>query len=174
MVETPPFDENSAEIPERGFEFLGYEVRRRQSFSREEVETALKQYFALANQGASTGSWDPWSDLFTEDAIYVEHNFGIFRGREAIRRWVKASTGSRPIDLRVDDGWHLIDNDLCAVYAPNWRPAPDGGQRYNFNAVAILCYAGNDLWCYEEDVYNSNEGARVAKALAAAKASAKA
>ena len=143
-------------------------VRRKRSFPRQEVEAALQRYFTLANAAAVSGDWNAWADIFTEDALYVEHDFGVFRGRQGIRDWVTTVTQGKPTDLRMDDGWHVIDNDLCVVYAPNWRPAPDGGARYVFNAVAILCYAGDGQWCYEEDIYNSGEAARVGQALAAA------
>ncbi len=158
-----------ADVPERGYEFLAGEVRRPGAVPRAEVEAALKQYFVVANEGARTGDWNPWADLFTEDAVYVEHAYGVIRGREGIRDWVTTVTGSKPTELRMAAGWHVIDNDLCVVYAPNWHPAPDGGQPYQFNAIAILCYAGDGKWCYEEDVYNTAEAQRVHQAFAAAK-----
>ena len=158
----------AAEVPERGYEFRASEVRRRQSFPRAEVEAALARYFVLADEAAKTGDWHAWADLFTDDAIYIEHAFGILRGREGIRDWVTAVTGAAPSDLRMTDEWHVIDNDLCIVYASNWRSAPDGGDPYRFNAVAILCYAGDGRWCYEEDLYNALEAKQVMQAHAAA------
>ena len=155
--------------PERGFKFLAAEVRRAQRFPRGEVEAALQNYFLLAADAAKTGDWNAWADRFTEDAIYTEHSFGTFRGRAAIRNWVMTTTGGKPTDLRMTGEWHVIDNDLCVVYASNWRPAPDGGEPYGFNAVAILCYAGDGQWCYEEDIYNEAEAKSVTQALAAAK-----
>ena len=152
------------EIPERGHRFLGNEVRRQRQFPRDEVEAALHQYFEVANRGAASGDWDEWVDLFTEDAVYVEHTFGVMRGREAIRTWVKAATNSQPTDLHIAVDWYVISNDLCVVYSPQQHPAPDGGDPYQFTAIAILCYAGEGQWCYEEDVYHSGEMARVSAA----------
>ena len=124
----------------------------------------MHTYFEVANRGGATGQWDEWVDLFTEDAVYVEHTFGVMRGREAIRTWVKAATNSQPIDLHIAVDWFVIDNDLCVVYSPQQHPASDGGDPYQFIALAILCYAGEGRWCYEEDVYHSGEMARVSQA----------
>jgi ketosteroid isomerase-like protein len=155
-----------AEQAERGLTFLAADVRRKQVFPREEVEAALKNYFDVAGRSALSGEWDAWADLFTEDVIYVEHAYGILRGREGIREWVNAVNGSTPTDLQMIDEWHIIDNDLCVVYASNLRPAPDGGAPFQFSATAVLCYAGDGKWCYEEDLYNASEAERVMTAHA--------
>ena len=42
----------------------------------------------MALAAGTSGDWNDWADLFTEDATYVEHGFGTFGGREAIRRWI--------------------------------------------------------------------------------------
>ena len=150
-------------VPERGYSFLGNEVRRPGPFPREEVVAALARYFELAKHGTTTGDWNPWADLFTEDAIYVEHSMGVMRGREAIRKWVSTATGSKPMATIVAPDWYLIENDLVVVYTLNQRPAPDGGDPYQFIGISPFCYAGNGMWCYEEDVTNPNEIVRTAK-----------
>ena len=33
--------------------------------------------------------WREWSELFTEDAEYLEHTFGRFKGREQIYEWIQ-------------------------------------------------------------------------------------
>lgn len=165
-MDSPTFQ---AEQAERGYTFLAESVRRRQTFPRQEVEAALQRYFAVAEASSASGDWNAWADLFTEDAIYIEHAYGIMRGREEVRAWVISATGAQPSDLHVTDEWHMIDNDLCVVYASNWKAAPDGGQPFGFNAVAILCYAGDGTWCYEEDLYNAVEAGAVLKAHAAAR-----
>lgn len=158
----------AAELPERGFEYLGDTVRRSGSFPREEVEAALERYFELVAEARVTGDWNAWADIFTEDAIYIEQSYGILRGREQIRAWVCTVTEGKPMDLHMDMGWNMIDNDRRVVYSPNWWAAPDGGQRYVVNPLAILCYAGDGKWCYEEDVCNVGELVRVKNALDAA------
>ena len=149
------------DVPERGYSFLADEVRRPGPFDREEVEEALGYYFELAAHGTATGDWNPWADLFTDDAVYVEHSFGVMRGREAMRDWVTTVTGAKPSPLVVSDGWHMIDNDLVVVYTLNSYPAPDGGAPYQFIGLSPFCYAGEGLWCYEEDVTNTGEIERI-------------
>lgn len=166
------YPEPTGEVPERGYSFLADAVRRPGPFPREEVEVALATYFELAAVGTTTGDWNPWADLFTDDAIYVEHSMGIMRGREAIRKWVIQSTGGKPMATIVAPDWYVIDNDLVVVYTLNQRPAPDGGQPYQFIGISPFCYAGDGKWCYEEDVTNPMEIVRTAKLWGAAKAEA--
>lgn len=158
------------EVPERGYAFLGNEVRRPGPFPRDEVETALARYFELAAHGTKTGDWNPWVDIFTEDAIYVEHSMGIMRGREAIRKWVTTVTGAQPMETRIAPDWYVIENDLCVVYTLNQRPAPDGGDPYQFIGLSPFCYAGDGQWCYEEDITNPHEIVRTGELWASAKA----
>lgn len=157
-----------AEVPPRGFSFLADAVRRPGPFDREEVEAALERYFELAAHGAQTGDWHPWVDLFTEDAIYVEHSFGVMRGREAIRQWVMAVTGGSPLPIQVSDLWHVIENDLVVVYSLNAYPDPQGGEPYQFIGLSPFCYAGDGKWCYEEDITNTAEIERVTTLFAQA------
>lgn len=150
-------------IPERGFLFLGDEVRRRQEFPRAEVEAALQSYQDVAAEASRTGDWNPWADQFTEDAIYVEHHFGVLRGRDRIRRWINATMQGPNADMVFPVQWHLIDNDLAFIYCPNRFVARDGGEPFQFICGTVLCYAGDGQWCYEEDIYNVAEAGRVAQ-----------
>ena len=67
-------------------------------FTRDEIERAYAHYRAVAAEAGASGDWDPWADLFTEDAEYFEHLYGTFQGREAIRdldharRWPSSRT----------------------------------------------------------------------------------
>jgi uncharacterized protein (TIGR02246 family) len=157
------------ELPERGFSFLADEVRRKQDFPRAEVERELARYFEVADAGIASGDYSAWVDLFTDDAVYVEHASGVMRGPEAIRAWVEGATGGQPMDLVAEVTWRLIDNDLCVVYCRQGFPAPDGGSPFQFVAMVVLCYAGDGKWCYEEDVYNPMEAGRVAAGREAAR-----
>ena len=58
----------------------------------EEVENAFRTYWQT---GAVGENWDAWADLFTEDALYVEHVLGNMNGREQIRAWIRPITWSR-------------------------------------------------------------------------------
>lgn len=127
-------------------------------WSRDEIERAFAHYQAVAAEAGRTGDWNPWADLFTEDATYVEHLFGEMRGREQIREWITKTMGSYPGN-EMDDfppEWHIVDEDRGWVVMCVWnnmRALPDGEVlgAYNFT---LLKYAGDNLWSYEEDIYN--------------------
>ena len=76
-------------------------------FPREEIEAAFRTYWRA---GAVGEDWDAWSDLFTEDAQYVEHVLGDLRGREAIRAWIKPIMAQYP-ELYTAYEWHAVDAD---------------------------------------------------------------
>ena len=127
-------------------------------WSRAEIEEAFELYQQTALEAGTSGSWDKWAEMFTEDATYVEHLFGTFGGREAIRAWI---TGTMSQNINRDMRyfpieWYMIDEDRGWVVAQVWNRMIDPGdgsvhQAYNFT---LLKYAGNMKWSYEEDVYN--------------------
>jgi hypothetical protein len=127
-------------------------------FSREEIEQALEVYRRTALEAGTTGKWDDWADLFTEDATYVEHLFGTFGGREAIRRWITKTMRQSPNDQMkyFPHEWYIIDEERGWVVAQIWNRMEDPGdgschQAYNFT---LLKYAGDLKWSFEEDIYN--------------------
>ena len=67
-------------------------------WSREELEEALELFRQTALKAGTSGDWNPWADLFSEDASYVEHLYGTMGGREAIRRWITGSMAEYPND----------------------------------------------------------------------------
>ena len=158
-----------SEVPERGYGFLAGEVRRQESFPRAEVEAALENYQAVAAAAVETGDWNAWADMFTDDAIYVEHQYGVLRGQDAIRGWITSTMQGVVVDLEFPVEWSVIDNDLVVIYVPNRYPSPDDGAPFQFVAMTILCYAGEGRWCYEEDIYNGLEAKRVNDGYVAAK-----
>ncbi len=60
------------------------------TFSRAEMEREFEAYQEPGRVAGETGDWSPWADQFTEDAVYLEHLYGRFEGREAIRTWITA------------------------------------------------------------------------------------
>ncbi|HEX3946549.1 MAG TPA: hypothetical protein VHW47_02540, partial [Acidimicrobiales bacterium] len=50
-------------------------------WSRKELQAAHDHFVEVANDCAHRREWESWVDLFTEDAVYVEHTFGRFHGR---------------------------------------------------------------------------------------------
>ena len=125
---------------------------------RQELEEAFDRYQAAARHGGTTGDWDPWADMFTEDATYVEHLYGEMGGREAIRRWIHRTMstypGSEMPHFPIE--WYVIDEDRGWIVCQVWNRMSDPGdgslhQQYNFT---LLKYAGGGLFSYEEDIYN--------------------
>jgi uncharacterized protein (TIGR02246 family) len=124
-------------------------------WSREELEREFARY----RERAAAGDWSAWADQFTEDALYVEHEYGELRGREAIRAWITHTMtqewpGREMPEFPVD--WYVIDDARGWVIAKIWNRMADPGdggvyQEYNFT---LLKYAGDGKWCYEEDIYN--------------------
>ncbi len=143
-------------------------------WSRDEIEEAFERYQRAALVAGTTGDWNGWADLFTEDATYVEHHYGTLGGREAIRRWITETMrtwpGSEMPHFPVE--WHLVDEDRGWVVCQVWNRMADPGdgslhQAYNFT---LLKYAGNGMWSYEEDIYNPASFATMIQGWTEAKA----
>lgn len=131
---------------------------------RDEIEREFSAYRARAAEAVATGDWNGWADQFTVDAQYVEHHYGRFRGREAIRDWINRTMGPFP-DMYFPLAHHLIEGNRVVAVIPNCLPDPTGGdQEYRFDVHVVLHYAGNGQWSYEEDVYNPAEAERVVRA----------
>ncbi len=160
---------SAPEKPERGYRFLANEVRRTQQFDRAEVEQALRDYEQRGRVAVETGDWATWAQQFSDDAIYVEHQYGVMRGQPAISAWITDTMQGHALELEFPIEWYVIDNDLVVIYVPNRYPKHDDGLAYQFGCMTILCYAGDGKWCYEEDLYNALESHRVHQAFAAAR-----
>ena len=127
-------------------------------WSREELEGAFANYQRLALEAGESGDWNPWVDQFTRDATYVEHHYGMFGGREAIRTWITSTMSTYPGNAmpHFPVEWYIIDEERGWVVCQVWNRMADPGdgsvhQAYN---ITILKYAGGGLWSYEEDIYN--------------------
>jgi ketosteroid isomerase-like protein len=142
-------------------------------WGRDELEEAFDHYRRTALEAGTSGDWNAWADLFTEDATYVEHNFGTFGGREAIRGWITATMASFPGNQmpQYPIEWYVIDDERGWIVCQVWNRMVDPGdgslhQAYNFT---LLKYAGNGKWSYEEDIYNPEAFARMIEGWTAAK-----
>ena len=127
-------------------------------FTRQELEEAFAAYQERAAEAARSGDWSAWTEQFTDDAVYVEHHYGRFEGREAIRAWITKTMGEFPGSAMPDFpvGWYVIDDDrgwvVCQVF--NRMADPGDGSVHEMDNITILHYAGDGMWSYEEDVYN--------------------
>jgi len=136
--------------------------------SREELQRALALYSEARDEASRTGDWGVWADRFTEDAHYVEHAYGEFRGREAIRAWITGVMAPYP-RMTFPQDWVAFDEASGAVVfqCQNEFPPPFGpdGKPFAFPTWTRLVYGGGGLWASEEDVYNpARDAPRVFKA----------
>ena len=127
-------------------------------FTRDELEAEFAAFQQRGEDAGASGDWSSWADQFTEDAHYVEHAYGTFEGREAIRRWITATMGVFP-GSRMPTfpiSWHVVDEErgwvVCEVF--NRMEDPGDGSVHQAANITILHYAGDGLWASEEDVYN--------------------
>jgi uncharacterized protein (TIGR02246 family) len=127
-------------------------------WSRDELESAFETYQRQVRRAAESGDWTHFADLFTPDALYVEHAYGTFRGRDEIRDWV-VKTMTEPPGCWMPSfppSWHTIDEErgriVCEIR--NVMQDPGDGSAHEATNITILGYAGDNLFDYEEDVYN--------------------
>ena len=83
-------------------------------YTRAEIETAYAHYRETAKRCGNGGQqWNEWADLFTEDAVYYEHLYGKFEGREAIRTWIQTTMNEFPNNEMTDfpADWYVIDEE---------------------------------------------------------------
>lgn len=126
--------------------------------SAAEITEAYAAFHERVAGFVATGDWQGYAELFTPDAVYVEHAMGTFRGREEIRAWSVRTMTSYP--GRVMTGfpvaWQVVDADagrlVCEVRNP--MPDPGDGTLLEEPNITIMTYAGDGLFSREEDVYN--------------------
>jgi hypothetical protein len=143
-------------------------------YSRDELERAFQHFQDVSARCAKVQQWREWSELFTEDATYIEHHFGEFHGRDEIYNWIQ-TVMNQPLSKEMTEfpvEWYVIDEERGWVICQIWNRMNDPGdgslhQAYN---ITLLKYAGNNQWSYEEDVYNPLKFEEMIRGWAEAKA----
>jgi hypothetical protein len=116
--------------------------------SRDEMEEQFRHYYMT---GPVHEDWIAWSQLFTDDATYTDHMWGVFHGPAEIAQFLDGtmSFASHVYSALV---WYTItDNRIvykCFNRADN--PDPDGGL-IQFPSLQVIEYAGNGKWSSEDD-----------------------
>ena len=134
--------------------------------SRAELEAAFQRYLQL---GAFERNWNAWADLFTEDAYYYEVQYGTFRGREAIRKWITTTMAGVPDMFFPPPKWVVMDQDRVCFCIDNAYPDPKNpsGPPIAFPTFTCLQYR-DGLWCAEEDYYDVRASVESRQAFRAA------
>lgn len=134
---------------------------------RAELEQAFAQYQAIVEDIRISGDWARFADLFTEDADYIEHSYGTFKGRDQIRTWIVKTMTSFPATEMIGfpANWAVFDEAAGRVVCEVDNPMRDPGNGAHFTAanITILDYAGDGLWRRQEDVYNPQKFADTAR-----------
>jgi hypothetical protein len=137
-------------------------------FSREEIEDAFDTYREAAAEAGRTGNWEVFLGRFTEDVHYIEHHYGDFRGKQAVRDWIVPVMAKWPYNQMqmYPWDWHTIDVDNGWVVGQiaNIMVDPGDGKEYRAANWTRLVYAGDGLFSEEEDVYNPAEFAPMVQA----------
>jgi hypothetical protein len=142
------------------------------SYSREEIQVAFDRYRDAAEAAGRSGDWQPWVDCFVPDLEYVEHLFGTFRGRDAVRDWIESTMRKWPFTEMITYpwDWYTIDAEQGFVVGQvqNRFSDPGDGEIYQSANWTRLVYASDGLFASEEDVYNPSEFAPVVEGWLAA------
>jgi hypothetical protein len=135
--------------------------------TRDELELAFAHYCDVREHSIATGDWRRWAALFTEDARYVEHAYGEFRGRQAIADWIVGVMEPFPT-MSFPNDWVIYDPEqgFVVFQCQNRLPHPTdpNGPPFQFPTWTKLDYSGNGLWSCEEDIYNPKNAAEVIQA----------
>ena len=132
------------------------------TFTRRELQQALEVYNRARDESSRTGDWSIWAARFTEDAHYIEHVYGEFRGRAAIRDWITKVMAPFP-HMAFPQDWVAFDEEAGAIVFQCQNrlehPTDPNGEPFQFPTWTRLVYAGNGLFCSEEDIYNPHRDA---------------
>jgi hypothetical protein len=128
------------------------------AFTRQELDDAFAVYQQGSEKAAASGDWATWAEQFTDDARYLEHAYGTFVGRDAIRGWITKTMavfpGSCMSSFPIE--WYVADDSRGWIVCEIWNRMMDIGddELHQASNLTVLHYAGDGLWSYEEDVYN--------------------
>lgn len=124
-------------------------------YSRDELTKAHDHFLALSTAAQLDGDWEAYCDLFTEDAVYVEHFLGVSHGREAIKKWFIPAMLAWS-QMRYPLKWRTFDEveGLVVFGVGNDMPDVDGKTGFTVDSWTLLKYAGSGQWSREEDIYN--------------------
>ena len=128
------------------------------SFSRSELAAAFEKFEATVDRAAHTRDWESWVGQYTPDVEYIEHAAGTMHGREQVRAWIQRTMTPFPGSHMVafPSLWSVIDEPTGRIICELDNPMADPGDGSVITAtnISIVTYAGDGLWCRQEDINN--------------------
>ena len=128
------------------------------TYARGEVEEAFAHYWEV---GCVLEDWAAWTELFTDDVVYVDHFWGPLHGTREVALWIDAVMKGVPEIYTILD-WYTIDDGVVTFHCQNRRDNPDrteGPAYWDFPGLSTIWYAGDGKWRAEEDFWDRT-GAR--------------
>ncbi|MEM7139655.1 MAG: nuclear transport factor 2 family protein [Actinomycetota bacterium] len=124
---------------------------------REEIKATIDRYIDL-RRAAIAGEipWSGLSEVFTEDAVFVDSVWGRHQGVDALVEFLDNSMrGLATWDF--PHYWEAIDGDRVFLRWSNHLPGEteDGKPIHNMG-LSYLEYAGDGKFSYEEDMYSES------------------
>ena len=125
--------------------------------SREEIEAAVDTYLSIRNRAiAGECEWTELSNVFTEDAEFVDSVWGRHVGLAAVTQFL-ADSMSGMAGWSFPHYWQAIDGDRVVLRWSNVLPGErEDGSKYEVMGVSLLAYAGDGKFCFEEDLYSES------------------
>ena len=93
------------------------------AWTREEVEAAFRHYFLT---GPVHEDWVAWSRLFADDAWYLDHFYGTFRGPAEIQKFLESTMSFAP-HVYSPLVWYNIDGSQVVYKVVNRADNPEPG-----------------------------------------------
>ena len=132
-------------------------------FSKQTLKKAFDHYRRAKDECSKTGDWRPFAQLFTEDANYIEHAYGQFKGRREIEKYIVDVMAPFP-NMTFKETWITYDDEHNAIIWElyNVFPPPNNpvsGEPFSFPNVSRLVLSSIDdkgvpLFKEEQDYYN--------------------
>ncbi len=149
-------------------------------YSKAELDQAWAHFQEVGQRGskeAEGGDWGPfverWGNLFTEDVTFIDHTFGVMHGRDEVKAWMARLMKIEPFDTQMvfEIEWVVFDYERGWVNYKLWNRMRDPGDGSVHQAALFshLRYGGDNQWCFEEDIYNPTEMAKMVAEWSAAK-----
>src|SRR5690348_2670802 len=113
-------------------------------FTADEITAAYAAFHERVEDCRATGDWSGYAELFTDDAVYIEHAMGTFHGREQIRTWVMRTMTAYPgrVMTSFPVAWQIVDPAtarlVCEVHNP--MPDPGDGTMLDEPNITIMTY----------------------------------